>query len=163
MFEAREKIQCLSTPDGFGNTYLKGSYSQALATQGIYNCAYISLYNSKNKVHAIHHVYATDNKAGIASTINVLMPNGFDKVCIIAGESEGTENCAQEIFRAVKSIKKSTKIVYRHFNQESPAIISYNGKVYELSKEQKNAIAKIPDKQDYSCHALTNRISLFPL
>ena len=100
---------------------------------------------------------AYDKKKYIKKDIKAIMPEGFDKVTIVAGEAEGAEKkTTRETFKAIRSIKRSANI-NQHFNSKSPALISYNGCVYEMDKSLKDILFKLETEPlNYLTYAFTS-------
>ena len=63
--------------------------------------------------------------------INMIMPEGFDNVTIVPGDATGTERTTAAIYKAVTSINKNINVNFAHMNSKIPAIVSYNGQVYQ--------------------------------
>jgi hypothetical protein len=145
----------VSTPRLIGDTYLKGSIHQPLATQDVHNCSYISLSNSQTETQAIYHVLASEDVDEMQQVINLLMPEGFDNVTIVPGDATGTEKTTAAIYKAVTSVNDSIDVNFAHMNSKIPAIVSYNGQVYQAQNSGSKTLFETP--KDFN---LTNVVAL---
>ena len=127
-----------------GDTYLKGSIHQPLATQDVHNCSYISLSNSSTETQAIYHVFPSDDIKELKNVINAIMPEGFDNVTIVPGDATGTERTTAAIYKAVTSVNKNIDVNFAHINSKIPAIVSYNGQVYQAPNPGNKTLFEVP-------------------
>jgi len=154
ILEHKPSLKGKITPYGIGDVVLKDSKNVPLGTQGVFNCSYVCLFNSKTGTQGMHHVFAIDNQKRIITTLKKLMPEGFDKAFIVAGEAEGTNILSTKVFNAVRSLNKSVNIQFRHLNTETPVIVSYKNNVYELDGTLKDNIFRIPSQREYDAGLL---------
>ena len=145
----------VATPRLAGDTYLKGSIHQPLATQDVHNCSYISLSNSQTETQAIYHVLPSGDIDEMKQVINLIMPEGFDNVTIVPGDATGTEKTTAAIYKAVTSINDSIEVNFAHMNSKIPAIVSYNGQVYQTPNIGTSTLFGVPE--DF---ALSNVVGL---
>lgn len=155
ILEHKPELKGKMTPYGVGDVVLKGSKNEPFGTQGVFNCSYVCLFNTKTGTQGMHHVFAYDRKKGVIKTLKTLMPEGFDKAFIVAGEEPETVKITKDVFKAVRSLNKSANIQFRHLNRETPVIVSYKNNVYELDGKLKNNIFTIPKFEDY--HIITQK------
>ena len=134
----------VATPRLAGDTYLKGSIHQPLATQDVHNCSYISLSNSTTETQAIFHSLPNNDIDEIKDVINLLMPEGFDNVTIVPGDATGTEKTTAALYKAVTSVNDSVDVNFAHMNAKIPAIVSYNGQVYQTQNAGTKTIFDVP-------------------
>lgn len=148
--------------DGYSTTaqgsddIIKGAFNQALSTQNVHNCACLILYNDKEQLQLLYHVFAgTQNASIISDVLEQVMPEGFNRAVIIPGDNALTELTVDIIYEALTNNYPDTDISFMHTTIEKPAIVSYNGQIYQAQSPAEGTLLPVgvnlnPNEAPYS-------------
>ena len=141
----------ISTKNQIGGCFIKGTPGQPLGTSGVGNCAVLCLYNSKTNTTAVYHAFPVKHNAikSMQADINVIMPEGFDKVFIVPGRDPETANTALNLLKSAQNINQNTQVEFRHTTTgNNNQIIFYQGEVFELPLENNMPSFKICEEPE---------------
>ena len=142
----------ISTKNGIGDCFIKGLSDTPLGTSGVGNCAVLCLQNTEKGTSALYHAAPIKQNAiaNMQKDIDIIMPEGFDKVFIIPGRNPETATTSINLLKAASKINKNAEVVFKHSgNGDNVQIIFYNGNVYSLPYVKTPAFRVCENPENY--------------